>query len=127
MGVPIDILTGDPLVKSVMLNQIYGVDVDVLIGGVRVSEGDSASLPNQETAKKYPGLVGQPGEVIKDGYKETLIGPDGRAEKQRHNTDHNQPKQHTNPHDHDISWRPDNTPDFSKHINYPNGNVPTLN
>ena len=36
-GIPIDILIGDPLVKSVMVNQIYGVDVDVLIGGVRVS------------------------------------------------------------------------------------------
>lgn len=40
-----------------------------------------------------------------DGYhKERWYGPDGRAIKDRHHTDHNNPKHHTNPHDHDWDW-----------------------
>lgn len=39
------------------------------------------------------------------GYnRETKIGEDGRAIKERHYTDKPNPKYHTNPHDHNIDW-----------------------
>lgn len=40
-----------------------------------------------------------------DGYhKERWYGTDGKAVKDRHHTDHNNPKHHTNPHDQDWDW-----------------------
>lgn len=40
-----------------------------------------------------------------DGYrKERWYGDDGRATKDRHHTDHSDPKHHSNPHDQDWDW-----------------------
>lgn len=75
---------------------------------------------------------GEPGEIKetqskgrKGGYRrKTKIGDDGRAERERHYTDHNRPDKHSDPHDHDIDWSkgypdpgppindPDNVPEF---------------
>lgn len=52
---------------------------------------------------------------------QTKIGPDGRAEMERHNTDHGKPWAHT-PHDHKIEWLdPPGHPDPQSPINYPGG------
>ena len=52
----------------------------------------------------------------------TKIGSDGRAEIERHETDHNRGDKHTNPHDHKIDWNnPDEHPVPGSPINYPNG------
>ena len=59
-------------------------------------------------------LYGKPGQVNRDGSSETLIGPDGRAFRERHHTDHGYPKDHTNPHDHVIEWGNDGNPIFEK-------------
>ena len=84
-------------------------------------------------------FLGQPGEIkkttihtSKGSYEvETKIGPDGKATKERHFTDHWQPTKHTDPHDHEIDWStgfphpkpptnyPDGEPDFK---NYTGGN-----
>lgn len=54
-------------------------------------------------------FFGRPGDV-KTTYTQngerfnTKIGNDGRAEKERHYTDHNRPWTHSNPHDHLIEW-----------------------
>ena len=59
-------------------------------------------------------LYGKPGQVKRNGYKETTIGKDGRATRERHHTDHGYPKQHTNPHDHKIDWDSQGHPKFKK-------------
>ena len=53
-----------------------------------------------------------------------MIGPDGKATKERHWTNHGKPKYHSNPHDHDISWDVDGNPDFGSSQNYWDGNIP---
>ena len=54
-------------------------------------------------------LIGEPGEIKtfygKGGQKiTTLIGPDGKATKEIHNSDHSNPSVHSNPHGHIISY-----------------------
>lgn len=65
-------------------------------------------------------LVGNPGDIKEYGYRETHIGENGLGDRERHNTDHGNPKAHTNPHDHIITWE-NNHPNFSPQINYPDG------
>ncbi len=60
----------------------------------------------------------------KGGYgRRTKYGNDGRAEMERHETDHSRPDQHSSPHDHRISWGK-GYPELSPPINYPNGAIP---
>lgn len=71
-------------------------------------------------------FLGEPGEVKqtqsggkRGGYhRETKIGPDGRATRERHYTDHDNPGEHSDPHDHEINWS-EGHPRFGKQINYP--------
>ena len=69
----------------------------------------------QESLKKQDPVVvgslspwGEPNSHVddySDGYhKERWYGTDGKAVKDRHHTDHNNPKHHTNPHDQDWDW-----------------------
>lgn len=88
------------------------------------SKDGSADETNNKTNDKDNRLKGNPGDVNKQGTSETKIGSDGNATRERHNTDHGNPKIHTNPHDHDIKWRPDGSPEFGPPINYPNGAPP---
>lgn len=76
-------------------------------------------------------FLGKP-NTIKDTVKQnrrggysrrTKYGNDGRAEMERHETDHGRPDQHSNPHDHRIDWSK-GYPDPQSPINYPNGAVP---
>lgn len=76
-------------------------------------------------------FIGQPGEIkrteMADGtIYETKIGSGGRAEMERHYTDHDRGHSgHTNPHDHMIDWSPDDGhPIPGPPINYPNGDIP---
>ncbi|MBE6899475.1 MAG: RHS repeat-associated core domain-containing protein [Ruminococcaceae bacterium] len=82
------------------------------------SEPSAPSEPAKPYADKDARLYGKPGDINIEDEKETKIGSDGRAIKERHNTDHNTPKYHTNPHDHDITWDSNGNPHFSKPINY---------
>jgi len=74
-------------------------------------------------------LVGEPGEIktsFLGGYsRETLIGDNGYAIKERHYTTAPNPKYHTNPHDHTITWE-NNYPCFGEAENYWSGDVPAL-
>ncbi len=55
------------------------------------------------------------------GYdRETKIGDDGRAVRERHHSDHDSNKKHTDPHDHMIDWA-DGFPSPGDQINYPDG------
>ena len=73
-------------------------------------------------------FVGEPGEVKptqsggkRGGYRrETKIGPEGKAIRERHHTDHDNPGKHTDPHDHVIDWSK-GFPDPGPPINYSDG------
>jgi hypothetical protein len=78
--------------------------------------------PNKPMDQRF---LGQPGEIKvtynnKGEKLETKIGDEGRATKERHNTDHNRPDKHSNPHDHNIDWL-NGYPDPGSPINYPDG------
>ena len=71
-------------------------------------------------------FLGNPGDVKttrssgkKGGYtRNTKIGSDGKATRERHCTDHNTPSKHSDPHDHNIDWS-NGYPSFGPPINYP--------
>ena len=75
-------------------------------GGGSAYGGKWRPNPNKSQDQRY---LGNPGEMKRtimnngDVYK-TKMGPDGRAEMERHETNHNRGDKHTNPHDHRISW-----------------------
>lgn len=68
-------------------------------------------------------LIGPPNSTSTSGYKQTHIANNGKADYERHNTDHGNPREHSNPHDHIIDWS-NGYPDFRSKINYPNGAPP---
>ena len=84
---------------------------------------------NMRSSSGRERFQGTPGQIIRsrDSYERaTRIGSDGRANRERHYSDHGNPRQHTNPHDHNIRWDASGNPQFSRPINYRNGNVPEL-
>ena len=83
-----------------------------------------AEEKEENNSEKNSNLKGEPGEVKKNGSSETHIGSDGKADRVRHNTDHGNPKYHSNPHDHDITWDSNGNPQFSEPHNYWDGNIP---
>ncbi len=82
----------------------------------------SPNKPDDERFLGLPGTINKSRyEGKKGGYdRETKIGDDGRAIKERHYTDYPNSKYHTNPHDHEIDWS-DGFPRLGPPINYPNG------
>ncbi|MCL2739836.1 MAG: phage head morphogenesis protein [Oscillospiraceae bacterium] len=62
-------------------------------------------------------LYGRPGTSRWFKEKEIFYGEDGRATKVIDRTDHGNPKEHSNPHEHMISWDGNGNPDFSRQIN----------
>lgn len=99
------------------------MDASAFKGGGSAYGGTWRPNPNKPADSRY---IGEPGEVkrtFKDGYwVGTKIGDDGRAAIERHYTDHNRLRAHTNPHDHIITW--DNPGQCSvpgSPSNYPNG------
>lgn len=91
-------------------------------GGGSAYGGQWRPNPNKPQDSRY---LGTPGEIkitiMRNGdVFKTKIGPDGRAEKERHETDHNRSDMHTDPHDHDINWgSADGHPIPRPPINYP--------
>ena len=79
---------------------------------------------NTPSKDKDDRLKGEPGEVKKEGNKETHIGPDGRADKERHWTNHGHGKYHSIPHDHNVSWNDNGKPNFGPPQNYWDGSIP---
>jgi hypothetical protein len=92
--------------------------------GERIRDRAQEAPPQSETNDKDSRLKGKPGDINRKGNKETKIGPDGRGSRERHYSDHGNPRRHTNPHDHDIEWKENGDPDFGPPINYPDGAPP---
>lgn len=83
--------------------------------------GEWKPNPNKPQDERFKGKPGETKETTMpngDKYK-TKIGDDGKATKERHETDHNRPDKHSDPHDHDIDWS-NGYPDLGPPINYPN-------
>ena len=76
--------------------------------------GNTKGSKDKSISDKDSRRYGKPGQINKSGYRETHIGPDGRATKEIHHTDHGNPKNHSNPHEHKIQWGKDGNPIFSK-------------
>lgn len=89
-------------------------------GGGSAYGGEWKPSPNKPGDQRF---LGAPGQVNQGGYSKTHIGQDGRADYERHETAHSNPKAHTNPHDHKIDWSK-GFPDLGKPINYPEGAPP---
>lgn len=89
----------------------------IIAGGGSAYGGDWQPSKNEDYR-----LVGSPGDINRSGDKITHIGNGGKADRERHSTDHGASDRHTNPHDHDISWE-GNHPNFGPPINY-YGDVP---
>ena len=93
-------------------------------GGGSAYGGKWRPNPNKPQDQRF---LGSPGEikttVMKNGETfKTKIGDSGRAEIERHETDHGRSDKHSNPHDHRINWNnPDEHPEPGSPINYPNG------
>ena len=94
-------------------------------GGERTRSGDWK--PKKDDDKRFLGKPNSTKRTHKDGKKggyerDTKIGPDGRATKERHYTDHGFPNMHSNPHDHEINWdETTGAPKPGSPINYPDG------
>lgn len=89
-------------------------------GGGSAYGGDWKPSPSKPEDQR---LMGPPNSTNTNGTNQTHIGDDGKADYERHNTDHNKPWAHTNPHDHKIDWS-NGYPRFEGPINYPNGAPP---
>ena len=77
--------------------------------------------PKKEEDERF---VGKPGEIKSTTKRsgqvvKTKIGKDGYAVKERHYTNHGNPSQHSDVHDHNINWNK-GYPDLEDPINYPN-------
>lgn len=85
-------------------------------GGTYGNFGKTFGSFKRSISKNVKHLYGRPGQIKKSGYKKTYIGPNGRAIKEVHYTDHGNPKWHHNPHEHIIRWENEN-PIFEKGVN----------
>lgn len=93
--------------------------------------GEWRPSPNKPDDARF---LGQPGEIKytiatnKHGVRyqrATRIGKDGKADLERHYTNHENEKVHSNPHDHRITWDK-GFPYFEKPICYPDGEAPSF-
>lgn len=112
---------GQPTASYDTINSF--VDVPLAKGGGSAYGGEWK--PEKPADERF---IGKPGETIRThstgkrgGYdRDTKIGADGKAEKERHYTDHGIPNKHTDPHDHIIDWSK-GFPNPGPPINYPEG------
>lgn len=98
------------------------LDMPAVKGGGSAYGGSWKPNPKKPEDQRFVGAPGEVKTTFKNGYRvDTKIGEDGKAEKERHYTDHKQPWAHTNPHDHMIKWdNPAGFPDPQSAINYHN-------
>ena len=97
--------------------------------GCAYKDGGSAYGGAWKPSKPDDGrFLGEPGSINRTtdrngDLRETKIGANGRAVKERHYSDHGNPKQHSIPHDHNILWE-GNRPNWGKAENYWDGDIP---
>lgn len=117
------------------IKTFYGYVDNTYVKGGGSASGQSSGNPEPEQTwtpkdKESERFLGKPGEIIetvdKNGERrQTKIGRNGKAVKERHYSDHKKGHKHSNPHDHNIDWN-DGYPNLSSPINYPKDNIPEL-
>ena len=102
----------------------------ILKGSGSVHGGQWQPHPDKPWEERF---FGKPGEIKrtfiptkKGGYWAlTRIGKSGKADYERHFTNHSRPKYHSDPHDVPIDWdKETGEPIWGKDINYFDGNIP---
>jgi len=84
-------------------------------------------VPSKEADERFLGEPNSINHYDTEKYEiDTKIGESGRAEMERHYTDHGYPKYHSSPHDHIINYNSDGSPNWNENeqINYFDGDVP---
>lgn len=103
----------DPTGESFICALLLGVGVSLMIFGLS-SDSDQTSTVSLSSSNDLP-YKGVPGSHVKtpDGQKERIYGPNGLPDRDRHHSNHGNPKKHPNvPHDHDWgydeegNWKP---------------------
>ena len=128
----------DDIVSEESIKHTYGVLTkpsvhDIITKTGYVCKGGGSAFGGAWKPKKPNDerFLGKP-DTIKEWFKKTRMGgyktlirygKDGRAEMERHETDHSMPNRHSNPHDHPIDWSK-GYPDPQSPINYWDGAVP---
>lgn len=113
-----------PLNSGVMIKQGHILSSYEEKGMGSAFGGEWKPSPNKPNDQRF---LGEPGEIKvtydENGERvETKIGKDGRAERERHYSDHKRADKHTNPHDHIILWDAKRgNPLPQGPINYPDG------
>jgi len=114
--------------NNILPSQRHGNRLQTALPPASSSASSASSAPSQppqnDDENNNSRLRGEPGNINRQGNQATRIGEDGRANLERHYTDHGNPKAHTNPHDHNIEWMDNGEPRFGPPINYPNGAPP---
>lgn len=112
----------DPLGESLIAAFLLGVGVTLMIFGL---SSDNAQTPqvSLSSSNDLP-FQGTPGSHVKspDGTKERIYGPDGLPDRDRHHTDHGNPKKHPDvPHDHDWGYNKEGKWEPGKGYKSPDG------
>ena len=81
-------------------------------GGSGGNFGNTSGKSKKSKTCRGERFYGKPGQIKREGYKETHIGDEGRAIREIHYTDHGNPKYHNNPHEHKIRWDDNGNPLF---------------
>lgn len=94
-----------------------------MTGGGSAYGGQWRPNPNKPEDQRFLGEPGEKKTTFTKRYRiDTKMDKSGRAIKERHYTDHDNPARHANPHDHNIKWdTPDGHPEPQGPINYPDG------
>lgn len=107
--------------SGIVIKSGYVINDPFYTKGMGSAEGGGwRPSPNKPQDERFLGKPGEKKTVYnRRGEKiETKIGPDGKAEIERHYSDHRTPNSHTNPHDHEIDWA-NGYPHPGPPINYP--------
>lgn len=117
----------DNISENLKIKQVCGYVLPENFKGIGSAHGGKWK-PSKEDDERF---LGEPGEIKTTwadtnhgGYRrDTKIGNDGRAEKERHYTNHKKPWLHSKIHDHIFRWDPvtgEPDPQYQR-INYPEG------
>jgi hypothetical protein len=98
------------------------IKAGVAIGSITIVKiGLSMVLPVLQSVP----TTGEPGTTVPIPGGSRTYGPDGRAETDKHDTDHGTPNLHPNPHGHDWNWDDSKNPTPGPAYPWPKVTVPT--
>lgn len=118
-------VTNNSVPKSFQRKQVYGYVMSECFKGMGSSEGgDWRPDPNKPDEARFLGEPNSIGSYQKrnGAIYMTKYDDKGKAERERHLTNHGNPKKHTNPHDHTVDWS-NGRPKLIEQVDY-KGDIP---